>query len=171
MSDGGASNKIKGDFQHWFEAWRNCTQNVLSQVSGKPVVFETILEPLAASDSDQCFTVVAAGSVQGEMSLRLSQNAAVRLARKFLGETEASTAEGGDPKNTEALSNDDREALEEMLRQVAGLAATTAGSELGGRSTVAGFEYGSTLGPNLGRAGQYSNEGRSRDRDRHRDPH
>ncbi|MGA2001768.1 MAG: FliM/FliN family flagellar motor switch protein [Terriglobales bacterium] len=132
MSDGGASNKIKGDFQHWFEAWRNCTQNVLSQVSGKPVVFETILEPLAASDSDQCFTVVAAGSVQGEMSLRLSQNAAVRLARKFLGETEASTAEGGDPKNTEALSNDDREALEEMLRQVAGLAATTAGSELGG---------------------------------------
>lgn len=115
----------------WFDAWKTCTQNVLSQVSGQPQTFELSLEPFKAADSDQRYTVVAAGSVQGEMALRLPLASAIWLAHKFLGEAIAQPPAGG-AAESEAITNDDREALEELLRQVAGLAATALGAAAGG---------------------------------------
>ena len=122
------------DLEPWFDAWRTCTQNVLAQISGKPQLFELSSEPFDAADSDLRFTVVAAGAVQGEMALRLPAVSAFRLAREFLGEalppSESSSA--GAAATAAAISNDDQEALEELLRQIAELAATALGAVSGG---------------------------------------
>lgn len=117
---------LKPELQVWINAWQSSTQNVLSQVSGQPNAFEVVTEPLAAADTDLRYTIAAAGQVQGEMALRLPELSAIRLARKFLGEPDTSTPpEGAAP---EPITNDDREALEELLRQIAGLAATAIGA-------------------------------------------
>ncbi len=117
------------ELQTWFDAWKACTQNVLSQISGQPQTFELSLEPFPTADSDLSYTVAAAGAVKGEMALRVPLASAILLAHKFLGDAIAQPAAGG---AAEAISNDDREALEELLRQVAGLAATAVGSLAGG---------------------------------------
>ena len=130
MTDATSSRTLKPEIQAWVDAWKTCTQNVLSQVSGQPNAFEVVTEPLAAADTDLRYTIVAAGQVQGEMALRLPQLSALRLARKFLGEPETSAPpEGASPEN---ITNDDREALEELLRQIAGLAATAIASTAAG---------------------------------------
>ncbi|MGB9236021.1 MAG: flagellar motor switch protein FliN [Terriglobales bacterium] len=123
------SNPGQRGLQAWFDAWRSCTQDVLSQVSGQPNSFEIVLEPLAAGDSDLRYTMAAAGAVQGEMALRFSEAAGLRLARKFLGEGETSAADTSPDKG---ISGENREALEELLRQIGGLAATTVGEFAGG---------------------------------------
>jgi flagellar motor switch protein FliN/FliY len=126
-----SSNIPKAELQAWVDAWKSCTQNVLSQVSGQPNAFEVVAEPLAAADSDLRYTVQTTGAVQGEMALRLPELSGIRLARKFLGEPEAPPpAEGAAP---EPITSDDREALEELLRQIGGLAATAIGSVVGGQ--------------------------------------
>jgi len=130
MTDDTSPKALPPELQAWVDAWKTCTQNVLSQVSGQPNIFEVVTEPFAAADTDLRYTIVAGGAVQGEMALRLPQLSAIRLAHKFLGEPEApAPAEGTAP---EAITNDDREALEEFLRQVAGLAATAVASITGG---------------------------------------
>jgi len=126
---------LSADLSAWFEAWQTCAQNVLSQISGQPQVFELSPEPFHAAESDLRYTVVAAGAVEGEMALRLAVASGIRLARKFLGEPEppadAAAAQGG-TSAVEAISNDNKEALEELLRQIAGLAATALGVAAGG---------------------------------------
>lgn len=130
MTDDTSPKALKPELQAWVDAWKTCTQNVLTQVSGHPNIFEVVTEPFAAVDTDLRYTIVAAGAVQGEIAFCLPLLSAIRLARKFLGEPEApAPAEGAAP---EAIINDDREALEEFLRQVAGLAATAIASISGG---------------------------------------
>jgi flagellar motor switch protein FliN/FliY len=122
-----ASNPPKLEFTAWFDAWKSCTQDVLSQISGQPNTFEVVTEPHAAPDSELRYTVSVSGNVTGEMSLRLSPASALRLARKFLGEPEPASGEAG----TE-ISSEQCEALEELLRQIGGLAATAIGGKVGG---------------------------------------
>jgi len=129
MTDATKPNPLKPELEAWLEAWRSCTQDVLSQISGQPTVFEIVSEALAAEESDLLYTVVAAGAVQGEMAVRLSVASGQRLASKFLGETVASP---GDGASGQGLSGEGREALEELLRQIGGLAATTVGGLAGG---------------------------------------
>ncbi len=129
MTDAIEPNPSKPELEAWLDAWRSCTQDVLSQISGQPTVFETIFETLATAESDLRYTVVAAGAVQGEMAVRLSEASGQRLAGKFLGETASSPGDGGPDKGFSAES---REALEELLRQVGGLAATSVGEKVGG---------------------------------------
>jgi flagellar motor switch protein FliN/FliY len=76
-----------------------------------------------AADSDVWYTVVAGGAVHGEMTLRLPAASGTRLAQKFLSETEPA-AEGITPEH--------KEALEELLRQIAGLATTALAPTAGG---------------------------------------
>ena len=77
------------------------------------------------------------------MTLRLAAASGTRLARKFLGETgpaaagtsaEPTAAESTAPESIvpEGITPDDKEALEELLRQIAGLAATALASIAGG---------------------------------------
>jgi flagellar motor switch protein FliN/FliY len=59
--------------------------------------------------------VVAAGALRGEMSLRIPRASALGVAQLFLGEPQDAAAE---------FKPDYQEAIEELLRQVAGQAAT-----------------------------------------------
>ena len=109
--------------QSWYEVWKTCTEQVLSQVAGQPMAFELSSEAMATAETDLWYTVTASGAAQGEMTLRLAADSAARLAQKFLGETEPASEPTAEHK----------EALEELLRQIAGQAATALGSSLGGK--------------------------------------
>jgi flagellar motor switch protein FliN/FliY len=115
--------QVNPELNAWFEAWESCTQGVLSQIFGHPVTFETPTEALPLADSDLWYTVVAGGALRGEMTLRLPAPSATRLAQKFLQETEPAPAEP---------SAEHKEGLEELLRQIAGQAATSLASTAGG---------------------------------------
>src|SRR5208283_5592748 len=132
--------ELRPELRNWCEAWRTCLQNVLAQVSGNASgqsdAFELSSAPLSATDSDLWYTVVAGGVTRGEMALRLPAASGTQLARKFLGGTAAegstaatTTAEGSTPED---ISPENKEALEELLRQVAGLAATALAATAGG---------------------------------------
>ena len=122
-----APTELRPELALWCEAWKTCLQNVISQVSGNvATTFELSLLPQAAAESDVWYTVVAGGAVAGEMALRLPAASGTRLAQKFLGETEPA------PASDDAITADNKEALEELLRQIAGLAATAVGAAAGG---------------------------------------
>jgi len=114
--------ELTPQLQAWLEAWKTCTQNVLSQVSSQTIAFEIAAELLPAADSDLWYTVVAGGAVRGEMSLRFPPASAIRLAQKFLSETEPA----------QEITAEHKEALEELLRQISGLAATALAPGAGG---------------------------------------
>ncbi len=118
-----ASKQLSPELKAWFEAWETSTQTVLSQIFGHPVTFETPSEAPPGADSDLWYTVVAGGALRGEMTLRLPAASGTRLAQKFLQETEPPSAEP---------SAQHKEALEELLRQIAGQAATALASAAGG---------------------------------------
>ena len=115
---------LRPETRSWCEVWKNCLQSVISQVAGQPHSFEMSSQALARADSDVWYAVAAGGAVRGEMTLRLPAASATRLAQKFLGEP--ATAESG------PASSEHKEALEELLRQVAGLAATALATNAGG---------------------------------------
>jgi flagellar motor switch protein FliN len=115
---------LRAELLAWCEVWKTCLQNVISQVSGAPAAFEISSEQLTVDNSDVWYTVTAGGVVHGEMILHLPSASGVRLARKFLGETE--------PATEAPISSEQKEALEELLRQIAGLAATALAPAAGG---------------------------------------
>ena len=114
---------LRAELRTWCEVWESCFKKVISQVSGQSIVFETSPQPLPITDFDVWYTVVAAGAVHGEMILHLPAGSGTILAQKLLSETEPA-APGITPEH--------KEALEELLRQVAGLAATAVASTAGG---------------------------------------
>jgi len=118
-----ARKQLNPELKAWFQAWETCTQTVLSQIFGHAVTFETPSEALPSADSDLWYTVVAGGALRGEMTLRLPAASGIRLAQKFLQETEPAPAE---------MSAEHKDALEELLRQIAGQAATALASSAGG---------------------------------------
>ncbi|MGB6385689.1 MAG: FliM/FliN family flagellar motor switch protein [Terriglobales bacterium] len=127
-----SGSELRTELRNWCEAWKTCLQNVLSQVSGQPIVFEISSEPLAAADADIWYTVVAGGAVHGEMTLRLPAASGARLARKFLGETEPAAG----AVTPEGITAEQKEALEELLRQIAGLAATALAPSVDGEAQL-----------------------------------
>jgi flagellar motor switch protein FliN len=120
-------SELRTDLRNWCEAWKTCLQNVLSQVSGQPSVFEISSELLAAADADVWYAVVVGGAVHGEMTLRLPAASGACLARKLLGETEPAAGTA-----FEGITAEQKEALEELLRQIAGTAATALAPSVGG---------------------------------------
>jgi flagellar motor switch protein FliN len=127
--------ELRPELRNWCEAWKTCLQNVLSQVSGtasgKSAVFEISSQPPPAADSDVWYTVVAGGAVHGEMTLRLPAASGTRLAQKFLGESEPA-AISTEKVTAESITPENKQALEELLRQIAGLAATALAATAGG---------------------------------------
>lgn len=135
MTEAAPANSPPAELRFWFEAWKSCAQDVLAQVSGQPNSFETVFEPIAVADSDLLYTLTVTGAVQGEMALRLPADSGVRLARKFLGENEpvpSAEAAASSISAASGISDENREALEELLRQIGGLAATAVGEKAGG---------------------------------------
>jgi flagellar motor switch protein FliN len=125
--------ELRAELRNWCEAWKTCLQNVLSQVSGtaseKSAAFEISSQPLPAADFDLWYTVVAGGAVHGEMTLRLPAASGTRLAQKFLGESESAASEC---TAAEKITLENEQALEELLRQIVGLAATALAATAGG---------------------------------------
>jgi flagellar motor switch protein FliN len=120
--------ELRAELRQWCEAWKTCLQNVLTQVSAQPAVFETTSVSLPTADSDVWYTVVAGGAVRGEMTLRVASASGTHLARMFLGEP----GPAADAVPPEPMTAKHKEALEELLRQIAGLAATALASGVGG---------------------------------------
>jgi len=128
-----AQAELRPELLKWYEAWRGCLQSVLAQVSGQPSVFEIADQPLAVTASDIWYTVVAGGALHGEMVIHLTADSGTRLAQKFLGDAGPATPEAsGELTAATEITSDNKEALEELLRQIAGLAATAAGAAAGG---------------------------------------
>lgn len=105
--------------ERFIQLWIEGFSFVLGQIAGKPFSFEAVQDPSAApaeDATDLCVVLSAAGTVRGEMSFRIPQPGAIVLAKTFVGES----ASGTD------LTEDDRSAVEELLRQVAGHVSTSA---------------------------------------------
>jgi len=103
----------------YLSLWAASLAQVLGQISGAAFAVEYSPEaPPAApqpAENDLRLAVVAAGGLRGEMSLRLPRAVVVGLAQLFLSEPQDAAAE---------FKSDHQEAAEELLRQVAGHAAT-----------------------------------------------
>lgn len=117
-----ASKEMTVELKRWLETWKTSLQAVLSQVGGKPVSVEISDEKLPIAADDAWYTVVSGGAVSGEMSLRLSVASGSILGQMLLGEAQPTAGE---------LTSERKEALDELLRQVAGQAATALTSPAG----------------------------------------
>jgi flagellar motor switch protein FliN len=103
----------------YMQAWAESLSQVLAQIVGSPVSVECLPaappDAPSAEESDVRVSIVAAGGLRGEMSLRISRPAALTAAQVFMSEPQDAAAE---------FKPDHQEAVEELFRQVAGHAAT-----------------------------------------------
>jgi flagellar motor switch protein FliN len=105
---------------HYIQTWAESFAQVLGQISSSSISCGVLTEApseLAASGADDLWVVCAcSGGIRGEMSLRMPPASVLRLAQVFISEPATPDA---------ALAPEHREAAVELLRQVAGLVATT----------------------------------------------
>ncbi len=100
------------------QCWADAMAEVLRKIVGAafPVaVAEAPSQPGPPGADDLLATIAAAGGARGEMSLRFSRALGLHLAQVFVGEA---------PEANLAFTAEHREAVQEWLRQVAGLAAS-----------------------------------------------
>jgi flagellar motor switch protein FliN/FliY len=105
----------------YIQVWSESFSQVVGQIKGSavPSAVSTAapadLPPTA--ESDLWAVVTSTGGLRGEMSLRLAPPTVLRLAQALMSEPDAPEVE---------LTADHREAAVELLRQVAGVVATSA---------------------------------------------
>jgi flagellar motor switch protein FliN/FliY len=108
-----------GDAAAFMQVWAESLAQVLGQIAGTPFAMGCLPEAPAEvqppDENDLRVILVAAGGLRGEMSLRMPRAAVIALAQLFLSEAQDAAAE---------FKPDHQEAAEELLRQVAGHAAT-----------------------------------------------
>jgi flagellar motor switch protein FliN/FliY len=101
------------------QVWAESMAQVLGQVAGSPYAVECLpaspAEAPPTQESDLRVIIVVAGALRGEMSMRIPLAAVLGVAQLFLSEAQDAAAE---------FKPDHQEAVEELLRQVAGHAAT-----------------------------------------------
>jgi flagellar motor switch protein FliN/FliY len=118
-SPASASIPPDADARAYMQVWAESLAQVLGQVAGSPFAVESLPEAPAEvqppQESDLRIILVAAGALRGEMSLRIPRDAVLALAQLFLSEIRDAAAE---------FKPDHQQAVEELLRQVAGHAAT-----------------------------------------------
>jgi flagellar motor switch protein FliN len=104
----------------YMQVWAESVAQVLGQIAGSPFAIECLPEAPAEAQSPQetdlRVILAAAGGLRGEMSLRIPRAAVLGLAQLFLSEAQDAGAE---------FKADHQEAVEELLRQVAGHASTS----------------------------------------------
>jgi flagellar motor switch protein FliN/FliY len=125
MSDTATSKPLlPGEVQEYLQFWSDGLAKVLGQVAGSPFTAEPAVPPeLPPSTAlDLQLLAVCAGTVRGEMLLRLPGTTTVQFAQWLLGEPPDAAAE---------CTPERREAAEELLRQVAGHVATSLKSRWG----------------------------------------
>lgn len=103
-----------------FKIWADALADTLGQISGNPVLWEVRADSSAQlpppSEQDLWFVGVLGGSLRGELAFRLPPTTVIWLAHVFADLPESETA---------ALTDQHREALAELLRQVGGIVATS----------------------------------------------
>jgi flagellar motor switch protein FliN len=110
----------------YIQAWSESFSQVVGQIKGSAV--PSAVNPSApadlppAAESDLWAVVTSTGGLRGEMSLRLAPPTVLRLAQALMSEPDAPEVE---------LTADHREAAVELLRQVAGVVATSAKARWG----------------------------------------
>lgn len=117
-----AGKEMTPELKRWLETWKTSMQAVLSQIAGQALGIDISEEDLAPAENDIWYTVVAGGAARGEMALRLSAASGSILAQMLLGEAQPTAGE---------LTAELKEALDELLRQIAGHAATALTSSAG----------------------------------------
>jgi len=118
MTDDAAAAPRTEPARH-IQIWAESLGEVLGQIGGSPVPCTVLAEAPAelppASAGDLWIVCACSGGLRGEMSLRLAAAATLRLAQIFMSEPAAPEAE---------ITSDHREAVVELLRQIAGLVAS-----------------------------------------------
>jgi flagellar motor switch protein FliN/FliY len=108
------------ELHDYLQVWIEGMAQVLGQIAGSAFAMESKSAALAGSETveegDLQVMVTASGKLRGEMSLRLPRLVALAVSQLFLGETQDPTLE---------FKADNREAVEELLRQIAGHIATS----------------------------------------------
>ena len=103
------------------QLWAENMTKVMAQIASAPFPVEiasrTGDEVPAAAEADTYLTVTAAGTVRGEMCLRVPEGVALALAKFFTADADA---------DREEFTANDRSAVEELFRQVAGHVSTAA---------------------------------------------
>jgi flagellar motor switch protein FliN len=125
MTEANASSRQSGPAE-FLEVWSATLSQVLGKLSASPVAGELCAEkpaefPLVDSN-DLWVVITSAGALRGEMSLRLTAVTVLHLAQIFLSEP---------PTPDVPLTASHREAVIELLRQVAGIVTTTAKAKWG----------------------------------------
>ncbi len=103
----------------FMQAWAESFSHVLGQIAGAEFVIESTdaapPDAVPLHESDLQALVTCASALRGEFDLRLPKPVALAMAQQLLS----------DPQNPAAeLTQESREAVEELLRQVGGHAAT-----------------------------------------------
>jgi flagellar motor switch protein FliN/FliY len=100
--------------------WADSLAQVLGQITGTALAcavrVETPPDLSPAAESDLWAVVTASGGLRGEMTLRLPAATALHLAQIFMSE----------PPTPGELTADYKDAVIELLRQIAGIVASTA---------------------------------------------
>jgi len=103
----------------YLQVWIDNLAAVLAQVANAPFPMQSLAAPPTetppAEEQDLSIIVTASGAIRGEMSLRVPHVAVLGLGQLFMGEAQ-------DPKAE--LKPDHRDAVQELVRQVAGQTAT-----------------------------------------------
>jgi flagellar motor switch protein FliN len=125
MTEATASAR-KPDPADFLQLWSDSFSQVLGQISGAAVgcklAAETPADFPAAAEGDLWALVTCSGGLRGEMSLRIPASTVLRLAQIFMSE----------PATPEAQpTGDHRDAVLELLSQVAGIVATRAKARWG----------------------------------------
>src|SRR5579863_5926542 len=108
-----------GEALPFMQVWAESMAQVLGQVAGSPYAVKCLpaspAEAPPTQESDLRVIIVVAGALRGEMSMRIPRATVLGVAQLFLSEAQDAAAE---------FKPDHQEAVEELLRQVAGHAAT-----------------------------------------------
>jgi flagellar motor switch protein FliN len=114
-----AAAVIRSETGDYIQAWSDSLAQALGQIAGSAIPCVPLTESPAdlttAAGGDVWVVCTCSGGLRGEMSLRLSAAATVRIAQIFMSEPADGKVE---------ITADHREAVLEFLRQVAGLLAT-----------------------------------------------
>jgi flagellar motor switch protein FliN len=117
---------LQPEAAEYIQVWSESFSQVLGQIKGSAVpatvssAAPADLSP--AAETDLWAMVTSSGGLRGEMSLRLAPATVLRLAQALMSEPDAPEVE---------LTPDHREAAVELLRQVAGVVATSAKARWG----------------------------------------
>lgn len=109
-----AAAPARMEFEH-VEVWAQAFSSVLGQIAGAPlpcsILAEAPAEMPAAAEGDVWIGCGSTGGLRGELSLRIPPSSALRLAQVFMSE----------PAPAGELTPEYKEAVLELLRQIAGL--------------------------------------------------